>query len=93
MNAVDLTPDEQKLLEKSIPEYLSTIYPPEIPRAFDVHRLGCPVCGEAIKKHGSYSWIMDPAKPFKLQCPECKSVFPDNDFQAYWKSGFKTRAC
>ncbi|MBQ9367361.1 MAG: heparinase II/III family protein [Victivallales bacterium] len=92
MNAVDLTPDEQKLLEKSIPEYLSTIYPPEIPRAFDVHRLGCPVCGEAIKKHGSYSWIMDPAKPFKLQCPECKSIFPDNDFQAYWKSGFKDKS-
>ncbi|MBR4675861.1 MAG: heparinase II/III family protein [Victivallales bacterium] len=92
MNAVDLTTDEQQLLQKSIPEYLSTIYPPEIPRAFDVHRLGCPVCGEGIKKHGSYSWIMDPAKPFKLQCPECKSVFPDNDFEAYWKSGFKDKS-
>ena len=92
MNAVELTPDEQELLEKSIPDYLSTIYPPEIPRAFDVHRLGCPVCGEAIKKHGSYSWIMDPAKPFKLQCPECKTVFPDNDFEAYWKSGFKDKS-
>ena len=92
MCAVELNSTEKLLLEKSIPEYLSTIYPPEIPRAFDVHRLGCPVCGEGIKKHGGYSWIMDPTRPFKLQCPECKTVFPDNDFEAYWKSGFKDKS-
>ncbi len=90
--AVELTPDEQKLLDKSIPEYLSIIYPPEIPRAFAVHRTGCPVCGEAIKKHGTYPWIITPEKPFKVQCPECKSIFPDNDFEAYWKSGFKDKS-
>ncbi|MBP5640908.1 MAG: heparinase II/III family protein, partial [Victivallales bacterium] len=26
------------------------------------------------------------------QCPECKTVFPDNDFEAYWKSGFKDKS-
>ena len=90
--AVELSSAEKKLLENSISYYMEKVYPPEIPRAFDVHRLGCPVCGDGIKKHGKYSWKMDPDKPFKLQCPECKTVFPDNDFVAYWKSGFKDKS-
>ena len=40
------------LLSRSTQDYWNGVYPPEIPRAFDVHRDGCPVCGEAIKKHG-----------------------------------------
>lgn len=80
------------LLSRSTQDYWNGVYPPEIPRAFDVHRDGCPVCGEAIKKHGMYAWIIDPAKPFKVKCPECGTVFPDNDFEAYWKSGFKDKS-
>ena len=80
------------LLRRSTRDYWNSVYPPEIPRAFDVHRDGCPVCGDAIKKHGGYSWIIDPSRPFKVKCPECGTVFPDNDFEAYWKSGFKDRS-
>lgn len=90
--SAELTDKEKQLLERSVADYWSEVYPPEIPRAFDVHRNGCPVCGEAIKKHGMYSWIIDSKKPFKVQCPECKTVFPDNDFEAYYKSGFKDKS-
>lgn len=89
---IELTPKEKELLERSTAEYRAEVYPPEIPRAFDVHRVGCPVCGEAINKHGRWAWIIDYKKPFKVQCPECKTIFPDNDFEAYWKSGFKDKS-
>ena len=79
-------------LSYSLAEFRAMVYPPVIPRAFDVSRNGCPVCGTGIMKHGSYAWIIDPAKPFKLQCPECKNIFPSNDFVAYWKSGFKNKS-
>ena len=39
-----------------------------------------------------YSWIIDETKPFKLQCPECKTVFPDNDYTAYLQSGLKDKS-
>ena len=81
-----LTPGEQELLKMSPAEYRATVIPPEVPRAFDVHREGCPICGVGIKKHGMYAWLMSPDRPFKLQCPECKTVFPDNDFTEYLKS-------
>lgn len=92
VSAVEYTPLEKKLLERSIQDYWNHVYPPEVPRAFDVHREGCPVCGDGIKKHGSYSWIISPDKPFKVQCPECKNIFPDNDYEAYLKSGFKDKS-
>lgn len=85
-----LTDRERELLEMSPAEYRSTVIPPEVPRAFDVHREGCPVCGVGIKKHGMYAWLMSPDKPFKLQCPECGTVFPDNDFAEYLKTGGKS---
>lgn len=88
-SAVELTSFEKELLERPAIEFREEVYPASIPRAFDVHRDGCPVCGDAIKKHGMYSWIFDYKKPFKLQCPECKTVFPDNDFEAYRKTGDK----
>lgn len=92
MSAVELTDTEKGLLSHSVEYFRDTIYPPEVCRAFDVHRDGCPVCGDGIKKHGTYAWIISPDKPFKLQCPECKTVFPDNDFLAYLKSGFKDKS-
>ena len=91
-SAVTLSSYEKKLLERPAAEYRNEVYPPTIPRAFDVTRFGCPVCGDGIKKHGLYAWLFDYRKPFKLQCPECKSVFPDNDFEAYWKSGFQDKS-
>ena len=90
--APELTANEKKLAARPLTDYAALITPPEVPRAFDVHREGCPVCGDKIKKHGMYSWIIDEAKPFKLQCPECKTVFPDNDYAAYLQSGLKDQS-
>ena len=73
-------------------DYAAMVTPPEIPRAFDVHRSGCPVCGDAIKKFGMYSWIIDEKKPFKVQCPSCKNIYPDNDYLAYFTSRFQDRS-
>lgn len=88
---VPLTSAEKKLLEMTPAEYRDTVIAPEVPRAFDVNRYGCPSCGEGIKKHGKYAWIIDLKKPFKLQCPECKNVFPDNDFAEYHRTGDRAR--
>ena len=90
--SVELTPAEKSLLKRSAAQYRELVFPPSIPRAFDVSRAGCPVCGDAIKKHGSYSWIISPDKLFKLKCPECGSEFPSNDFEAYYRSGFRDKS-
>ncbi len=65
---------------------------PRIPRSAYVHETECPNCGLAMRKYGLYSWIIDPAKPFKLTCPNCKSVYPSNDYQAFFDSGLKDRS-
>ncbi|MBT3377305.1 MAG: hypothetical protein HN742_04860 [Lentisphaerae bacterium] len=44
---------------------------------------GCPVCGMELYKgrSGFYPWRMDPVNhPWKVQCPECKTRFPSNDW-------------
>ena len=89
--APELTDAEKKLLEMTPAEYRNTVIEPEIPRAYDVSRAGCPSCGEGIKKHGMYAWIIDLKKPFKLQCPECKNIFPDNDYAEFHKTGDRAK--
>jgi len=64
----------------------------QVPRAFNVCTMGCPKCGKAIyEKGGTYPWIIDLDRPFKVKCPICGSVFPDNDFEAYYRSGSKDK--
>ena len=67
------------------------VRPPAIPRAAYVHESGCPKCGLAARKYGTYPWIITPEKPYKVECPSCHSVFPSNDFQAFLDSGMKDR--
>lgn len=63
-----------------------------VPRAFDVSAIGCPVCGnKIIETFGLYAWIIDPKQPFKIKCPVDGTVFPSNDFEAYYRSGFKEK--
>jgi len=64
----------------------------DVPRAFAVNANGCPQCGgKIIEKSGSdYGWIIDPKRPFKIKCPVDGSVYPTNDYEAYYRSGFKT---
>lgn len=76
-------------------EYIwNMVTPQSIPRTmFHIQRtkagvLGCPVCGTEINKYGSYPWKIDPVNdPWKLECPNCHTKFPTNDFGAYYKSG------
>ena len=46
---------------------------------------GCPVCGTDIYKgrSGFYPWVLDSNLPWKVKCPNCKTVFPSND----WANG------
>jgi len=64
----------------------------DVPRAFNVGTAGCPKCGKKIyEKGGTYPWKLDLKEPFKVRCPVCGGVFPDNDFAAYYASGFKDK--
>jgi len=60
-----------------------------LPRSYGVNQMkGCPVCGKGIDKFGNYPYLADTFnKPFKLECPNCHSLFPSNDFDSYYKSG------
>ena len=65
---------------------------PDVPRAFAVSASGCPLCGGKMKQsNGDYSWIIDPKQPFKIKCPVDGSVFPSNDYESYYRSGFKEK--
>jgi hypothetical protein len=45
----------------------------------------CPVCKEPVPM---YEWVMDALhRPWKVQCPKCKDLFPKNDFQKFYASG------
>ncbi|MBQ3224597.1 MAG: S-layer homology domain-containing protein [Oscillospiraceae bacterium] len=67
-----------------------------IPRAFmvglkmDPNGYSCIYCGEDLRNsYGSYAWEIDPfARPWKIQCPSCKRLFPSNDFGSFYKLGF-----
>lgn len=66
--------------------------PASVPRSFDLNASkGCPKCGKEIYKYGTYPWIIDPKKPFKIKCPVDGSVYPSNDYETYYRSGFKTK--
>lgn len=79
-------------------DYLWKLIPgQDLPRAIDVsmnringvqYRPGCPVCGHDIDKFGNYPYNPDIiGMPWKLKCPSCNTVFPTNDFGAYYESG------
>jgi len=66
--------------------------PEGVPRSYFVgHRYdpqcyNCRYCGEYL---GSiYSFITEPvSRPWKIQCPECKRLFPSNDFGSFYELG------
>jgi len=65
----------------------------DVPRAFNVGTAGCPQCGQEIyAKGGTYPWIVDPRKPFQVECPVDGSTYPSNDFAAYYASGMNDTA-
>ena len=63
-----------------------------VPRAFDLNAKGCPIHGgEVFKKGGHYPWILDAKQPFKVKCPVGGEIYPSNDYESYYKSGFKDK--
>ncbi len=49
----------------------------------------CPYCRINIQeKYGLRTWIVNPLRnPWKIQCPDCKRLFPSNDFESFYKLG------
>jgi hypothetical protein len=79
----------EEFLAYGVPNLLTYVTQQNIPRSYGVNQMkGCPVCGKGIDKYGNYPYLADIFnRPFKLQCPNCKSLFPSNDFDSYYKSG------
>ena len=54
--------------------------------------LGCLKCGLEVLQYGNYPYNPEfEAKPWKLTCPSCKSVFPTNDFGKFYASAIDER--
>jgi hypothetical protein len=67
----------------------------EVPRAVELCNGGCPIHGRKIYEGvngSSFPWIVDPKLPFKVKCPIGGEVYPDNDYGAYYRSGFKDKS-
>jgi hypothetical protein len=68
------------------------VIPPQVPRCYDIHNLGCPVHGLEANKHGLYKWGYSLDRPFRITCPAGGEEYPSNDFAAFLASGMKDRA-
>jgi len=55
-------------------------------RAWQVWSDGhCPSCKKPVPM---YEWVPDAMKqPWKMRCPQCKELFPKNDFARFYRSG------
>jgi len=66
-----------------------------IPRGYVISVKGdpeayiCKYCGVDLRKdYGNYSYRIDAlTRPWKIQCPDCKRLFPSNDFASLYKLG------
>ncbi len=66
-----------------------------IPRNFSVgiasdqNKTVCRYCGVKLGvKYGTYPWLHSALQnPWKVKCPDCKSLFPSNDFGSFYKLG------
>ncbi|MCC7300023.1 MAG: heparinase II/III family protein [Verrucomicrobia bacterium] len=79
--------------EKLSCEQLAKYVPdPRIPRDGYVQENECPNCGLALRKFGLYSWIITEEAPYKVKCPNCGKIYPDNNYQSFVDSGFTDRS-
>lgn len=68
-----------------------------VPRNCGIHNTaGCPNCGEEILNVKEPQMYMRyeydrAAHPWKLKCKNCGTLFPSNDFGAYYRSGLDDR--
>jgi hypothetical protein len=94
----------QRWVEMSDEELWRLIPCQTLPRCIDVtmtarkgqgnFRMGCLVCGDDVFKHGNYPYRPNCASlPWKLTCPSCGTVFPTNDFAAFYESALDEHGC
>lgn len=95
---IRIDPDARKLSESIIKQadkwvrwadddMRNLITSAKLPRAIDVSSEGCPIHGKDIYRKGTYPWIIDPKRPFSIKCPIGGEIYPDNDFESYYKNG------
>ncbi|MBE6966527.1 MAG: hypothetical protein E7441_10910, partial [Ruminococcaceae bacterium] len=66
-----------------------------VPRGYSIGGEGdpdmytCRFCNTDIRlEYGSYEWQHDAiSRPWRVQCPDCKRLFPSNDFGSFYKLG------
>jgi dienelactone hydrolase len=73
-------------MEMSDDELWNLMFGNTIRRAWQVWSDGyCPSCKKPVPM---YEWVPDALKqPWKMRCPQCKEVFPKNDFLKFYRSG------
>ena len=50
----------------------------------------CPACQKPVPM---YEWMPDALeRPWKMQCPQCRELFPKNDFGQFYRSGLDEQA-
>ncbi|MBQ7054503.1 MAG: S-layer homology domain-containing protein [Oscillospiraceae bacterium] len=67
-----------------------------IPRNYDAagidtdpNNVICRYCRtDLMGEYGNYPFVYNPfTRPWKVQCPDCKRLFPSNDFESFYKLG------
>ncbi len=77
-------------------EQIYNLFPSqEIPRSMTVGAEGdpemyyCRYCGIDLQsEYANFPWVHAPlTRPWKIQCPKCKRLFPSNDFESFYELG------
>ena len=82
----DIVANTKRWMELSDEELWDLMFGATLPRSWMVWSNGhCPACKKSVEM---YNWKSDGWNhPWKVRCPNCKELFPKNDFEAYYKSG------
>ncbi|MBQ2743556.1 MAG: S-layer homology domain-containing protein [Oscillospiraceae bacterium] len=88
--------EADKLLEHGVDKLYSMITTQELPRATQIaYRFNdnghsyCLYCDKNVQtESGNYPWNINVfTRPWKIQCPDCKRLFPSNDFGKFYELG------
>ena len=73
-------------VQKTDEELWNMMFGHTLKRSYTVRGDGvCQICGKPVPMQ---TWIVDAKRiPWKVECPHCGSLFPKNDFYAYYQSG------